>query len=733
MDERRKIFHLFLIIAVVVLGAGGIAFYSLYSLYKVAFREESELLKAMVVSQSRLMGSVARFDVIYSAEDVEGGAYAATIGQIHDAYQNVSYGQKIVEFVLAIQEGDQIVFLQRHHNRAGEYKKFVPLASRFAEPMRRALAGESGTMIGIDYRGVEVLAAYEPVVELNLGIVAKMDIAVIRAPFINAGLVIGGVNVGLIFLGSLFLLYVGNPLFRHIEENEKRLRMVLDNTVEAIITIDEQGFILAFNKAAEKMFGYTERQMLGTKVNRLMPEPYGWLHDGYLKNYLSTGKQKIIGFSRELEGIKKDGSLFPIELGVSEALLGDSRIFTGIIRNLTEQKQLQNEREKLEAQLWQSQKIETIGALAGGIAHDFNNILTGVSCYADLCFQELPPDSQSASDLTHVIRGVSRATNLVKQILAFSRQDDQEKEVVEIHLIVQEALALLRASLPASIEIEEDIDSQCGLVLADSTQIHQVILNLCTNAEHAITDQEGVIKVTLVEVDADEEFVRDHPKLVIGNYAKLTISDSGEGMDRMVKERIFEPFFTTKPVGQGTGLGLSVVHGITTAHHGALSVDSELGKGTSFYMYLPIVSHETEDERVAAKPMKSGSERIMLVDDEEDIKQVVKRVLTPLGYSFDLYDSSKEALAAFIAQPENFDLLITDQTMPQMTGLQLSAEVRSIRPEFPVIIMTGFSDVVTAENYKRLGLSDLIMKPVDIRELCHSIRKVFDSGSADKT
>ncbi|MBU1706733.1 response regulator, partial [bacterium] len=369
-----------------------------------------------------------------------------------------------------------------------------------------------------------------------------------------------------------------------------------------------------------------------------------------------------------------------------------------------------------------------IGTLAEGIAHDFNNILAAMLGYTDMARKEIPKGNIARDDLEAVLKAGNRAKDLVKQILAFSRQTEHESQPIQIHPVVKEALKLLRASLPSTIEIREDINENCGAVMGDPTQIHQVLMNLCSNAQYAMKKKGGVLDVCLEAVDVDVEQARANPNLSEGPYVVLTVSDTGHGMDAGTLERIFEPFYTKKPVGEGTGMGLSTTHGIVRSCNGVIMVSSELGKGSTFRIYLPKLKGEASEKTSEEKIIPRGSETILFVDDEEMLVELGQKMLGNLGYNVTARTSSIEALEAFRAQPDRFDLVVTDQTMPNMTGAELATEVMHIRPDMPVILVTGFSEAVTPEKAKQLGIRDYIQKPVVMAELGTAIRQVLDES-----
>ncbi|MBU0679844.1 MAG: response regulator [Proteobacteria bacterium] len=383
----------------------------------------------------------------------------------------------------------------------------------------------------------------------------------------------------------------------------------------------------------------------------------------------------------------------------------------------------------LETQVRQTQKMEAIGTLAGGIAHDFNNILTAIIGYGQLLAMELPPAGQPQEHLEQILQAGNRAKDLVAQILTFSRQSEQEKKPVQVQYVVKEALKLLRSSVPTTIAFKEQIDSECGAVLADPSQIHQIIMNLCTNAYHAMHDKGGILAVSLKEIDITPHDYITQLALAPGPYLRLEVSDTGCGMEKDICERIFDPYFTTKKKGDGTGLGLAVVHGIVKNMHGHITVYSEPGKGTTFHVYLPRVARVMKEQmHEAARPEPRGKERILLVDDEKMISEMEKQMLEHLGYQVTALTSPVDALSFFQNNPSHFDLVITDMTMPFMTGTELAQELLTMRRDIPIVLCTGFSDIINEEKAEALGIKRYIMKPLIMSEFSRVVRQVLDES-----
>jgi CheY-like chemotaxis protein len=346
-----------------------------------------------------------------------------------------------------------------------------------------------------------------------------------------------------------------------------------------------------------------------------------------------------------------------------------------------------------------------------------------------MALSEIPDDSQAHADIERVVRAADRAKELVNQILTFSRRGEFEMAPVRLNTVVEDVLKLIEASAAANVEIQFDIDADCPPVLGDQSQLHQVIMNLCTNAFSAMEKDGGVLKVSLETFEVDSKFTRHRTNAFKGKYVKLRISDTGVGMDRETLERIFEPFYTTRGVGEGTGMGLATVHGIIASHGGEIFVDSQLGEGTTFDIYLPQTAEVVEEKDVGDETVPTGSERILFVDDEEEIGHLASQMLQKVGYSVTTETDSLEALERFRDRPDDFDLVITDQAMPKLYGVKLAEEILKIRPGIPIILISGFADSITLESVQEKGIRDYIMKPLSGPELAQAIRHALDSGA----
>ena len=483
---------------------------------------------------------------------------------------------------------------------------------------------------------------------------------------------------------------------------------------DGIVTFDSQGSIETFNRAAQDIFGYGAEEARGENVTRLLAPPFDAAYREAIAADFARGEVVEFGAIREITGVRKDGSEFPLEIALSE--LGGSwplperrraqrQLFLGTVRDVSTQKELTH-------QLQQAQKMEAIGTLAGGIAHDFNNILSIILGYSSLALEGAAREGEGRENLEMVVQAGRRARDLVDQILTFSRRGEHAKSPLDLGEVLTEVLKLMRSTLPATIEIRQNLADAPAQAMADGSQIHQVLMNLCTNAGQAMEDDGGTLAIELDRVDLDADQAARHGEIAAGAYHRLTVTDTGHGMDRATAERVFEPFFTTKGIGSGTGLGLSVAHGIVTEHGGTISVQSAAGSGTTFEVLLPVHHGILEEPAPAPADAPAGKGRILFVDDGSALVRMADKVLSKLGYTVIGETDSTAALSRFRQDPAAIDLVITDQTMPGLTGDALTAELRKIRADIPVVVCTGYSRRYTPEMAAEMGLAGYLKKPI---------------------
>jgi PAS domain S-box-containing protein len=506
-----------------------------------------------------------------------------------------------------------------------------------------------------------------------------------------------------------------------LETMRRQYELILHSAGEGIYGLDSNGRATFVNPAAANMLGYTVEELIGRPMHPLI---HHTKHDGSAfeaENCPIHGTSECTMCRIDNEVFwRKDGKSFPVEYLGTPIQNEQGELMGAVVmfRDITERRQL-------EQQVRQAQKMEAIGQLAGGIAHDFNNILGCIVGYAELAMMEVPNHAEVQEHLQEVLNASQRAKELVLQILTFSRQQEKERKPMKLEPVIKEALKLLHASLPSTIKIRAEIQSDAPTVLADATQIHQIIMNLATNAAHAMK-AEGQWTVKLRTVDVDAPAARAHPDLRAGRYVVLSAADTGCGMDQATMQRMFEPFFTTKGPGEGTGLGLAVVHGIMKSHEGAIMVSSEPGKGTTFQLYFPALDGVATVSIHHPGPIPCGhGERVLFVDDEFHLASLGKKMLERAGYRVTIHTNASEALAAFRADPSGYDLIISDLTMPTLTGADLAGEILRLRPDLPIILATGCGGSMNSDRAQALGIRELLTKPLTARSLTLSVDRAL--------
>jgi len=509
-----------------------------------------------------------------------------------------------------------------------------------------------------------------------------------------------------------------------LQAGEERYRRLIELNPDSIYVFRE-GKILYVNQATINMMGAKgKEELIGKKIFDLIHPDYREKAKHRARLAMEKGEVSPL---MDFIFLRLDGEEIYIQAMAAPVVYEGEPAILSAIRDVTEQKRAEAEKAKLEAQLQQSQKLEAIGTLAGGIAHDFNNILTPFIIHTEMALMSIPEDSPVRHNLKEALTAGHRARDLVKQILTFSRQREQKRKPLRVSLVLKETLKLLRASLPTTIEIKQNVEAERDWVVTAPTYIHQVLMNLCTNAAHAMGDKGGTLDIRLEDIRLDSDDMIQYPDLKSGTYARLTVADTGHGMGSVTRERIFEPYFTTKEKEEGTGLGLSVVHGIVKDLGGEITVDSELGKGSTFKVLFPTIENEISEETEHISEIPEGSEHILYVDDEMPMVETVQEMLEQLGYIVTTRTSSIEALELFREKSDSFDLIITDQTMPNMTGDELVKEILQIRPEMPIILCTGFSDKIDEIRAKDIGIRAFIMKPIVMSEISNTIRMILDN------
>ena len=847
MSDRVR---LALLVVVMVLVASGIAAMSIWMLYSTSLKIETKQLFGMAESHVRILEAVARFDKEFSADDFPGGSRAATLSQVLDAFRNSEGFGEDGEYVIAERRGAKIVFLVSARQRSEVVEHTVPWNSDLAEPMRRALSGASGTVFAQDYAGVAVLAAYLPIAELNLGLVAKRSVAAIRNPYVVVAKlsVIGSMLI--LLVGIVLFRQIGNPMLRQQEAEEQygmllkstaeaiygidlhgnctfvnsacvqmlgyrdqsdligknmhelthhtkadgteypvdeckiyrafllgngshvddellwradgssfpaeywsypisrngemvgsvitfldisirrqaeasvrrekaRLSAILDLAIKAVVCVDENQRIRIFNNGAEAIFGYAADEVLGQRVGMLLPENFRHAHENYVANFTRLDNPRRMGPQRQqVLGLRKDGSEFPAAVSISMIEVGGEKILTAALDDLTEKQQI-------DQKLQQVQKMEAVGQLTSGIAHDFNNILAIVMGNLELAEDAVKNDEDVRDYLSGALRGAQRGADLNRQLLTFSRQQVMEDKTTDVGEIVRGMTGLLKRTLGEDIEIETTVGARDCFSDLDPAQLESAILNLAINARDAMP-QGGKLRIEVAislpgdyvsAPDIEEEMVR------------ISVSDTGTGMTEEVKGRALEPFFTTKAVGAGSGLGLSMVHGFVTQAGGELEINSEVEKGTTIHMMLPMavaVENMSDTYTGSEWPRSANREVVLVVEDHREVRDVVVTYLGDLGYQVLEAEDGKRAIK-ILESFSSIDLILSDLVLPGgMRGEEVVEQAKIVLPDVKALYMSG-NPFRSADSFGLDGRQiSLLRKPFSKAALAQAVRACLD-------
>ncbi|BBO73492.1 hypothetical protein DSCW_09090 [Desulfosarcina widdelii] len=579
------------------------------------------------------------------------------------------------------------------------------------EEIRQILMGDKTGTASYLFEGFEKIAGFHPVELTGWIAVFSQSRNEIMAP-------VNRILIAISISGFLFLILTvtGIVLFSKrisspIEKMMLLMHQITQHAAEMILQIGVDRKIVHVNEAFEKITGQKAEDLIHREpvLDNLGNIPADVIWQSLEQGTSWSGR--VV-----LKECKPD----PVILDVMLVPLRDDK---GTVQGYLEIGRDVTEELKLEKRLLQGQKLEAIGTLAGGIAHDFNNILSAIFGYAELALMEKKHDPDTEKYIRRILKASTRARDLVSQILTFSRKTEVELRPMQPETVLKEALKLLRASIPATIDIQSRIESDAA-ILAEPTQIHQVAMNLFTNAVHAIGDKGGTVRLELMDFNVDEEFIRTHPDVNPGRHVLLRISDTGDGMPPEIREKVFEPFFTTKAQGKGTGLGLSVVHGIVKKLGGAISIYSEKGEGTTFNILIPCTETGQSERILEDESLKRGDARVALIDDEPDIATALESILSNLGYRVSAFTDGRMALEAIVSNPGQFDLIITDNTMPQLTGLEIARRLRDSGIDAPVILTSGYMSKEIEESARQTGVSEIIAKPVNTYQLADTMHRI---------
>lgn len=527
-----------------------------------------------------------------------------------------------------------------------------------------------------------------------------------------------------------------------LQINMERTHGIVASAMDAIVSVNHEQHVVLFNTAAEHMFGYRANQIIGQPLERLIPEP---LRAGHHRHVEAFGETKVsarsMGKLGQISGLHADGHVFPIEASISQIGTGIDKVYTVILRDITERVRTEAARLSLEAQLRESHKMQAIGTLAGGVAHEFNNMIATILGNVELARQDTAGNPHAQESLAEIDKAGHRASELVQQMLSFSRRRPTDRKIIDLAPVVTESARLLRSTLPTRVSLQVDCDPNTPSVLADATQIEQILINLATNATQAIGSGTGRITIRLDSVGLDAALARTHPNLLTqlakhpGLTVRLTVADNGPGMDSVILEHIFEPFFTTKPVNEGTGLGLSVVHGIVQAHDGVIIAQSQPGAGATFSIYLPAATPSAAVTPAAPAPVSSPpvaaesntapAPRLLHIDDDPMPLSLYKRFFERRGYHVTAFSDAAAAMQALRAAPDAFDLVLTDYNMPDWSGLDVAREVRHIRADLPVAVLSGFIDEILHGQAVDAGVSEIISKSESVQTVYKAVERLI--------
>lgn len=531
-------------------------------------------------------------------------------------------------------------------------------------------------------------------------------------------------------IGTVLDITERKQMEKALHESEEKYRLLADNSSDVIWTMNLNGCFTYLSPSVRELTDFTPEEAMTIPLDRhVVKEDLPWVMEMISRELVKPREERLDRTTVELRQYKKDGSAIDLEISTRWLFDEQGEIvgLQGSSRSISARKKMEEARAKLEAQLRQAQKLEAIGTLAGGIAHDFNNILSAIIGYTELYREQVQDRPKVYGGMEQVLIAANRAKELIRQILTFSRRTEQEQKPIALTPLVKEVAKFMRASLPASVEVRQAVHAASDVIMGDATQIHQVLMNLCTNAGQAMKTG-GVLEILLDDVALDSDEVRSFG-LESGHYLRLTVRDTGPGIPPEHLERIFEPYFSTKGKSEGTGLGLSVADGIVKSHRGAIRVYSELGKGSVFILYLPLVAERAEIQKTETKTWTGGKERILFVDDEQALAELGGLFLQDLGYRVVTETEPDRAMARFREDRNAFDLVITDKSMPHMTGFDLAQGIKETRPDIPIILCSGFQDKEDLDKLLRFGISRLLAKPISMAELAGAVRDALDRRS----
>ena len=747
MSNRKRVL---ILISIMVLSALFVAGVTIFFLYQAAISEEKERLVETAKSQARLIEAIARFDAVSGISDGPESARTATLSQIIEAHQNYEQSGRTMEFTLAERRGDSIVFLLRHRHGDLKQPKTVDFDSNLAEPMRQALSGRSGTLVGIDYRGEMVLAAHEPVSELNLGIVSKIDLSEIRTPFVKAAAIAGSLSVLIVLCGAALFVRISSPMIKLLEEHnielaaankklrqeigerarveealrksEMKYRDIYFNIQDVYFETSPDGIILEISPSIENFSQYKHQELIGKSLYDIYADP----EDTHrlINEILVNGKVS----DYEIKLRDKDNSQRPCSL-VMIAIKDEQGIpqkFTGSMRDILKRKQAEKERKDLEEKVARLQKMEALGLLAGGVAHDLNNVLSGIVGYPDLLLMELPQDSPLRKPILNVQSSGQKAADIVQDLLTLARRGVITSDVLNLNDIVEDYLASpehgrLKA-FHSSVQIETNLDRELLNIRGSPIHLKKTVMNLVSNAAEA--QAVGGEITILTRNQYIDRPIKGYETIQEGDYVVLEVSDSGIGIPTDELNRIFEPFYTKKVMGRsGTGLGMAVVWGTVQDHRGYIDIESNKGEGTTFYLYFPVTRDRIVKEKsvIPVEAYMGAGQTILIVDDVRDQRELASSMLTKLGYSAKTVSSGEEAIDYL--KSNSTALLLLDMIMdPGIDGLDTYRKILKLHPKQKAIIASGFSETKRVKAAQKLGAGQYVKKPYTLEKIGNAVK-----------
>jgi len=726
-SKRTDVIWIITLISILIATTLSSTIFVLSTLYNTAFDEQRHRLIDTTKSRARLIEAVARYDrKEYSKDKFTSGptAYERTLSQVTSAHNKYRGFGDTGEFLLAKlnKETKEIQYLLRQRHSHQNIPSAIPFDSGLSVPMRLALLGHSGTIVAADYRGKQVLAAYEPVSVLKLGIVTKMDLEEIRKPFIDNALIIFAVVIVLSSAGAFLFFIIMAPIVNRLNYTEQRFHQLFRNTQTPAFLVNPKNMrIIDANNAATKFYGYTLSELSTYNLRIFYADDNGEMHQ-QIKDSLE-GKKQIFSTQHRLQ----TGELRDVEVLTSTVDLDDETVLSFVITDVTEKLKQQREFQKVQKDLEQARKMEALGQLTGGIAHDFNNMLGVIMGYSSLSLDKIKNNNTDKVDeyLQQVLTASNRAKDLISSMMIFSRTGESKNQPMLLTPMVKENIKMMRSIIPTSVLIESHIASDLPTVVIEPVKLQQLIMNLCVNARDAMSG-EGKLTIKLDWHNNVSDICQVCYEKITGDWIELSISDTGIGMSHQNAQRIFEPFFTTKEQGKGTGMGMSVVHGIVVELGGHALIKSAPGQGTTISILLP-PAYEPEEKEIESELASVDAlvdKNILIIDDEPSIAELLKSILESKGFHCKSFSSSTLALTHFENHANDYDLIISDQTMPEITGFQLVNEMRKTRADIPAIVSTGYSENFNESVAIKSNIV-FLAKPVTRETLLSTVHSIF--------